>query len=261
MNIDTTFLRSKVARRIFLLFISCALLPIAVLAIISFGYVTEQLNKQSQKRLHRGTKAVSMSIFERLLFLEAEIKKVAINVNASSAIPTETPSNEFKEDLKRQFRGLVFVSGAGKHLPLLGRIQKPPKLTPAERQHLSSGRSVLSSQSSPDLPSRIFMSRALDPQRPGRGILLGEINEVYLWKTGDQNSLPAMTELCVLDPSNSVLFCSDSTPASISEKTKLKMTRSASGQFEWGDGEKEYLARYREIPLGSNFMFPTGQWC
>jgi len=256
MKIDTTFLRSKVARRIFILFVFCALLPIAALAIISFSYVTNQLNEQSQKRLHQGSKTVAMSIFERLLFLEAEIKRVAFNVNASSAIPTETPSNEFREDLKRQFRGLVLVSDAGEHLPLFGRVQNPPKLTPAQRQHLSSGRSVLSSQSSPDLPSRIFMSRALDPQRSGRGILLGEINEAYLWKTADENPLPAMTKLCVLDPSNNVLFCSDPTPASISEKTKLKMTRSTSGQFEWGGDGKEYLARYRDFPLKVQFHVP-----
>ena len=71
MKIDKTFLRSKVARRIFLLFISCALLPITVLAVLSFRHVTRQLNKQSQERLEQAAKAMSMNLFERLLFLEA----------------------------------------------------------------------------------------------------------------------------------------------------------------------------------------------
>ena len=57
MKIDKTFLRSKVGRRIFLLFISCALLPITVLALLSFRHVTTQLNKQSQERLEQAAKA------------------------------------------------------------------------------------------------------------------------------------------------------------------------------------------------------------
>jgi uncharacterized membrane protein len=75
MKIDKTFLRSKVARRIFLLFISCALLPITVLAVLSFGHVTRQLNKQSQERLEQAAKAMSMNLFERLLFLETGKRK------------------------------------------------------------------------------------------------------------------------------------------------------------------------------------------
>jgi hypothetical protein len=37
MKLDTAFLRSKVGRRIFVLFVLCALLPIAALAIISWS--------------------------------------------------------------------------------------------------------------------------------------------------------------------------------------------------------------------------------
>jgi hypothetical protein len=36
MAIQTTFLRSKVARRIFVLFVGCALLPIVALTVLSF---------------------------------------------------------------------------------------------------------------------------------------------------------------------------------------------------------------------------------
>ena len=51
MKVDRTFLRSKVARRIFLLFITCALLPVTILAILSFQHVTRQLREQSEERL------------------------------------------------------------------------------------------------------------------------------------------------------------------------------------------------------------------
>ncbi|MFH1674979.1 MAG: hypothetical protein ABIF87_16365 [Pseudomonadota bacterium] len=46
MKLDTTFLRSKVSRRIFGLFVCCALLPIVILAVVSFGHVAKQLNEE-----------------------------------------------------------------------------------------------------------------------------------------------------------------------------------------------------------------------
>ncbi len=61
----------------FLLFILCALLPISVLALISFSHVSTELHEQSQKRLHQASKAVGMAIYERLLLLEGELKLLA----------------------------------------------------------------------------------------------------------------------------------------------------------------------------------------
>ena len=79
---DLTFLRSKVARRIFLLFVLCALIPIAALAIVSFTLVTRQPNSESQDRLSQESKAQGMGIYERLRFVEAEMKLVGANLSA-----------------------------------------------------------------------------------------------------------------------------------------------------------------------------------
>ncbi len=79
MTIDLTFLRSKVAQRIFLLFVLCALLPIAALSIVSFTLVTRQLNSESQDRLSQESKAQGMSIYERLRFVEAEMRIIGAN--------------------------------------------------------------------------------------------------------------------------------------------------------------------------------------
>ena len=51
MKLDKSFLRSKLAQRIFLMFVACALLPIAGLFMLSFTQVTKQLYQQSHKRL------------------------------------------------------------------------------------------------------------------------------------------------------------------------------------------------------------------
>jgi hypothetical protein len=74
MKFEATFLRSKVAIRIFVLFICCALLPIAARTFLSFSQVTKQLSKQTQKRLQLASKDVGGAIVEKLYFLEGEMK-------------------------------------------------------------------------------------------------------------------------------------------------------------------------------------------
>ncbi|MFQ5532399.1 MAG: HD domain-containing phosphohydrolase [Candidatus Methylomirabilales bacterium] len=256
MKFDRTFLRSKVARRILLLFVLCALLPITALAVMSFRHVTNQLNDQGKKRLHQASKASGLAIYERLLFIEAEMKMLTSSINGGTRKTIQTSSDQFGEDLKKRFAGLALVTDGGRHQPLFGLIHDPPDPTSAEKQHINSGKTLLSSQYRPDLPARILMSRAFGSSRPERGILVGEVNPVYLWGMGDQNTLPPMTEMCVLDQSNNVLFCSFPDPVSFPEQAALKMTRSASGKFEWRHAEREYLASYWSIPLKFAFFYP-----
>jgi len=74
MKFDTKIFQSKIARRIFLMFVSCALLPVFCLSIISYGNVTKQLHKQSYKWLQRSVKGYGLSPYERLMFLESNLQ-------------------------------------------------------------------------------------------------------------------------------------------------------------------------------------------
>src|SRR5215813_9387124 len=76
MSLATTYLHSRLARRIFWLFVVCALLPIATLTVISFSGVSSELKQQSRRRLHQATHDVGMSIYERLLLLDANLKLI-----------------------------------------------------------------------------------------------------------------------------------------------------------------------------------------
>lgn len=257
MKIEGTFLRSKVARRIFLLFVLCALLPIAALAIVSFGHVTQELNRQSQKRLHQGSKAVALGIYERLLFLEGEMRIVASTLTTRTGTSTPKGSDVFSEGSPERFASLAFISGGGRRNDLFGRMEDPPELTAAEKHHMTAGKAaVVASRFGSDVPPRMFMAMALDPQHPARGTLLGEINTTYLWGIGDENALPPNTELCILDHSLIFLVCSLPGRVSLPEQVMREMTHSASGQFEWRHDEREFLASYWTIPLQFRFFVP-----
>lgn len=256
MKIDPSFLRSKVARRIFSLFIFCALVPISALAIISFTQVKEQLNKQSQRRLHQSKKALGMSILERLSSLEDELKTFSSNINAGLGTTTDKPTLKYSEHIKKRFKGLALVTDSGRFIPFFGPIQNTPEQSAEENQHLRSGKTLVLTLPSEDNRFHIYMVRAIDPKDPRHGILFGEINSLYLWGLMEDNTLPTMTELCVLDQSNHVIFSSKPLNSSFFQKLAPKINRSSVGMFEWKNESKKFLASFWAISLKFKFFYP-----
>ena len=95
MKIELTFLHSKVARRIFFLFITCALLPISILAVISFFQVAAKLQTQNQMELRQAGKARGMTILERLETLDAEIQTIILGLQRSNTTPHDELESHF----------------------------------------------------------------------------------------------------------------------------------------------------------------------
>jgi diguanylate cyclase (GGDEF)-like protein len=69
-------LQSRFGRRLLVLFVGCAVMPIAVVAGVAYRHVTQQLRIQSESRLRQSNKALGLAIFERLLLLDATLKSI-----------------------------------------------------------------------------------------------------------------------------------------------------------------------------------------
>lgn len=257
MHIEKAFLRSKVARRIFFLFVTCAIIPITVLAIICLTQVTNQLSNQSQERLLNTAKDMEMGIRERLFLIEDEMKMVAATLRSTSADSFSEESLEFSAYLRNHFKCLGLINNSRKYISLFGRSQRTPYITPAEKEHLLSGKFLISTEYRPENSSHVYMVMALNPGYKGQEILLAEINPVFLWYGGHQDSLPAMTELCILDESNNLLESSLITLESFPEQDAIKLRAEHSGRFEWRYEEKELLASYRSVSLKEPYFMPT----
>src|SRR5687768_1482818 len=100
MKLDTRTFTSKVARRAFVLFIGCALLPISVLAILSFRQVTVELREQSERRLRQGSKAVGLALHKRLLALDIAV--------------VHQDQDPLVDGLERPFLGVVLITPDGR---------------------------------------------------------------------------------------------------------------------------------------------------
>jgi signal transduction histidine kinase len=254
MKLDTTFFRSKVARRIFVLFVFCALVPISALAIISFSQVSELLDKQSQRQLHLTSKSLGVSIFERLSFLEEQLKVFSASITATPKYSTHSSVEKYGEGLRKRFKGLALIADSGTYVHFFGSIQNPGGQSAEEKQHIRSGKTILSTRLSADNHLGIFMMRALDPQDPKQGILFGEINPKYLWGLSEYNTLPSMAELCVLDESDNVIFSTLPLSSSSLVKSAFKMSHSSLNQFEWKYDGRDYLTSFWTIFLEFSFF-------
>ena len=155
MTIKLTFLRSKVAQRGFVLFIFCALVPITILAIHSFTNVRKQLHEQSQSRLHQASKAMGTILFERLLFLEAEMKMVSSAFQSEAEMIMKEANASYAQRLQKRFNALILVTPAGNSSPIFGQLQSPTIFSKAEEEHLSAGGTLLITRYRPEQPPRI----------------------------------------------------------------------------------------------------------
>jgi putative nucleotidyltransferase with HDIG domain len=257
VRIETTFFRSRVARRIFTLFICCAVVPIAALAILSLWFVTGQLQAQSQRRLHQASRAMGLAYYERMLLLDAELKRSVPGGRVAAPGSVGLSSGALAGQIAEHFKGLVLVAPPGRSRPLSGQIDPLPELSPDERQAIQSEKTAVISRLRPGQPPRLFMARTLDLPDPGSTFLLGEIDTEYLWGATEGVPLPPHIELCLVEASERVLTCPVPLPPPALARATRKEVRSGPIQFEWTSDEEKYLASAWPIFMQSRFAAPT----
>ena len=255
MKFEKGFVRSKVARRILVGFISCAILPVSGLALISFGQVEKRLLEQSERELRLTSKAVGLAIVERLSFLEAEMEIWAEKVRTGSSESVPFPGS-FEHKLDR-FSSLSLVTETGAIRPLTGPVESVPELSPAQQRHIDSGRATVTTRlRDGGGPAWLFMHRAVEAGNPGWGTLVGEINPSYLWGEEFSPSYSPIVGLGVLDSHRNVIFCSLSVDGAGEEEIANEVFSAVQGEFEWALEGRDYLATYWSIPLEYALLVP-----
>ena len=183
-------IRTRVARRLFLLFVLSAFLPLALIGVISLTQARTLLLQQGDQRLAATAKAFGMGVFERLT-LAAEVVG-GERVDALVASPVA----------RRMYRGIALVDEAGAATAVAGE-PVIPEFAPAARARLAEGKPVAFVR--PGSPSATVTIAVPARGRPA-AIVVGELRTRYLW--GPSDELPTSTEFCVVeDQTRAVLHC------------------------------------------------------
>ena len=70
MILANRFFLSRLGRRVFFMFVACALLPLAIISLLSISQVTTQLHKQSLAELKQNCESHALFIHEHLMMFE-----------------------------------------------------------------------------------------------------------------------------------------------------------------------------------------------
>ena len=254
MKLGLEFFRSKVAQRIFLLFISSALIPVVILAIIHYKIVIREIYSQNQQQIHEISKSYLMDINQRLMLVRDDMEMFASLYSFESRAVLQSLPEEFSDRLQKRLNGLVIDTDKGNLELLIGSSFDPPELTQSEKERIISGELLIRTEYHPENQSHIFMSMALNPESKKGRILWADVNPDFLWFMGTDYPLPASTDLSILDQSNNPLLSTLDPPLAFSEEATLQMTEGYASQFEWMHLGKTYLAAYRPVSLKNQYL-------
>jgi signal transduction histidine kinase len=256
MSLDRAFLRSKVAKRIFFLFVLCSMVPLAILAGITFTSVNTQLTEQATKRLRQNCKTVGLQIYNNLSFLDIEMQTATAKVKRALLNSSPSFPNIRERILSDRFKSAVAVLEDGRKIDLLNEIRQIPALTPEERDHLNLGRAVLITHQSTEVSSAIFLVRSLDPDHSQAGILVAEVEPGFLWGSEAEDLSPSESQMFVFQPRKDQLF--SSLPENVLNKELIDSVNEfpATGSFEYQYKGETFIAGYWSLFLKYHFLKP-----
>jgi PAS domain S-box-containing protein len=252
-RVHLAIFKSRIGKRIFWMFVCCSFIPIITLSGLSYIQVKRQLNDQAVARLRQMTKAIGMSIYERLEFLENEMRLLAHTLSTQEQHATVQTALSRTEYKTQRFQSLQFVAQDGHHILLYGQTPKAPVFTAAEETKLKAGKSIISIIPQNNAPAGILFSIKTTIGNTTPGILIGEVNVAYLWGIGQQYNLPPMTELTIFDHSSRVLISSVNPSDDLIRKSASPLRNASSHHFTWQNDDQVYLACYWDLFLKSRF--------
>jgi PAS domain S-box-containing protein len=256
MDFSGTYRHSKLARHILLLFFICALLPLLCMSFFSYFQITQNLTEQSFAMLRQNTKSVSVSIYERLLLLETEMRFLAGQLIGGEPGQVIKGIKKSYQPTTKHFKALSLINHAGIHHQLSGIIDNFPPLESDPTSPFDYAKAgILIQDSSPGQPS-VFMVIGLEHTEFADDFLIAEINPDYLWGIGEASSLPPLTEISIFDSSGKLLITTIPQPQGLLAIIDQLKNDSAWSQFKWSHGGKQYLACSRGLFLQSRFQVP-----
>ena len=257
MIFDHAYLRTRVARRILLLFLACCLIPIGTMGVVGYVQVRRELHRQSAERLRTNVKNRGMAILQRIQFLDTNLRLVANSLPSQGAPEiSQDASGHFQERLSEYFRSIVLVRGEEPPLALIGQTPQLVELPEPAALRLAGGStSGATAPASSTSASLVFLITPLDPDNPTEATLWGEADQAWLWGVGDQAStLPPGMQMCILDMANEPLFCPGAIFSVAQVFNDAGQGEVPRGALSWSDEERrEYKGAYWPIPLSHDY--------
>lgn len=248
--------QSRLARRIFINFIVCALVPMTALAVIVFYQVTYEMERQTRTVVDREIKSVMLGLFERLLMQQMQLDMLADAIKHGLQHEPQVFAATQVEKFRHWFESAAIVNTHGAIEILFGQMGQPPKLSDAQQTHLVDGNATVVIDHTMPSDIRVMLARQVT-QGPNRsGYLWVKVNTTYLWKESITKHLPYGSEACLFDAQGQTIFSSLSSPHVLRQRVLNSLNHKDRGNLEINIEGEAYAASFRSLPLKMQFMSP-----
>jgi len=252
MAFPRTFLKSRFARRVYILFILCALVPMTILAVISYVQVNRVIMDNELRGLQRNAFSQSMAVFDRMVFLDKELEMIASHL-ARYPGPGKAPVlDSGGGPLSIHFLGLgVFDHDTGGYIMVAGAEQPQPLIMRQPLHSLPSDTSMVLTDHQGEGPGSVFLIRRI----PGRSIssyVIAQIDLEYLFGLYAEEAEEESIRLSILDEGK-ILFANLPEDHGESLLKAVPSGDSPSRGFSWTAGSGTYLSSSAPVFLKSKF--------
>jgi HD-GYP domain-containing protein (c-di-GMP phosphodiesterase class II)/HAMP domain-containing protein len=207
MDLGTSFLKSKIARRFCLLFILCAFLPTVVLIGLSYNKVMNQIEEQNSIRLKRDVKAYGTSLFDRMIRIDNELQAIGRAFSIDEHTGKMTIENS-RKDLQALFQGIAIRRGEEDYSTVFGALDTLAVdrfLTPEILSGLKPFVISIPNKSG----SVIYFGCNISKEGGPTLSVIALAKKAYLWGVGPEPLLPPLIELSVFDKNGESIMASE----------------------------------------------------
>jgi len=255
-KMDISFLRSKVAKRFFFMFIGCVLIPLTVLMLISYNHVMQQLKEQCQLRIQKAAKTHGISIYEKILSLDGDLDFFAHVLSEKSASPNLTDQDPFIQRIHERIESLAFLTPTGETQYFFNDLNESFGLE-GNPYELVTDKTSLIFQMQGTHPPRVYMLKHVENSHQGKGLFVAQLNAGFLFGVGHENILPPMTDLCILDQARNVVTSSFHVPDELLQNISFNDNDNRYRQMEYSEAKEDYITSYWPLFLKARFNSPN----
>ena len=233
---------AKFSHRLFNQYFVSAIIPVMILAAISFYTVTGLLKKNAERQIYAESRAVGLTLFDRLLSIESNL----LNIGKSTMNDEFSGNNEWAW---KMFSSLYISNENSDREILFGEPATEYVLNNEQHRHLRKGKRVLLVADSGKNTLHLLMLHALNAD--AHKILVAELVPDYLWDiTTKEDDL-----FCVAVNKNTLLYCPESIDKTSNKEKLIKYLVSSkqTGLQEIMFSNEPYLGNVWELFLEPNF--------
>jgi len=232
---------TKFSRRLFSQYFISAVIPVIVLSLISFYTVSELLKKNATRQIYAESRAVGLTVYDRILTIESNLLDASKSINNGDQIRSN--------NLIKEMYSSLYINGAGGVKEVIfGKDIVTFELTNIQQNHLNENKRLLLAHNSDNNRSQLLMLNALDPD--SKQILVAVLNPDYIWNiTVKESDL-----YCAVVDHKFLVYCPDLIYQSENiSQIKNQMTSHKHGLYKSLFNGIHYLSNEWDLFLEGNF--------